>query len=129
VVDARGTPDLVPVLAVCAAVSPGVTEFVNAGRLRIKESDRLESTAAMLRALGAEVEVRPEGLAVRGREWLTGGVVDSANDHRIAMSAAVASTVCRGAVTVLGAQCVEKSYPAFWEDFQFLGGLVRREED
>lgn len=124
VVDAREIPDLVPVLAVCAAVSPGTTEFVNAGRLRIKESDRLESTAAMLRALGAEVTVKPDGLAVRGREWLDGGMVDSANDHRIAMSAAVASTVCRGAVTVLGAQCVEKSYPAFWDDFKLLGGRL-----
>lgn len=122
VVDAREIPDLVPVLSVCAAVSPGTTEFVNAGRLRIKESDRLESTAAMLRALGAEVTVKPDGLAVRGRGYLTGGTVDSVNDHRIAMSTAVASTVCRGAVTVLGAQCVEKSYPAFWDDFQFLGG-------
>ncbi len=129
VVDAREIPDLVPVLAVCAAVSPGVTEFVNAGRLRIKESDRLESTAAMLRALGAEVAVKPDGLAVHGRECLDGGVVDSANDHRIAMSAAVASTVCRGAATVLGAQCVEKSYPGFWDDFVYLGGCVQREDD
>lgn len=130
VIDARGVPDLVPVLSVAAAVSPGVTEFVNAGRLRIKESDRIASTAAMLRALGADVTERPEGLAVRGRDSLDGGTVDSANDHRIAMSAAVASTVCRGPVTVTGAQCVDKSYPAFWDDFQQLGGrvTVTREE-
>lgn len=130
VIDARGVPDLIPVLSVCAAVSPGATEFVNAGRLRIKESDRIASTAAMLRALGADVTEHPKGLTVRGRAALDGGAVDSANDHRIAMSAAVASTVCRGAVTVTGAQCVEKSYPAFWDDFKKLGGrvTVTREE-
>lgn len=129
VVDAREIPDLVPVLSVAAAVSPGVTEFINAGRLRIKESDRIETTAAMLRALGAEVTVRPDGLAVRGAGRLAGGAVDSANDHRIAMSAAVASTVCRGTVTVLGAQCVNKSYPAFWDDFRRLGGRVTLTEE
>ena len=128
VVDAREIPDLVPILSVCASVSPGTTEFINAGRLRIKESDRLETTAAMLSALGADVSQSPEGLTVRGVESLAGGTVDSANDHRIAMSAAIASTVCRAPVTVLGAQCVEKSYPAFWDDFESLGGQVTREE-
>lgn len=130
VVDAREVPDLIPVLAVCASVSPETTEFVNAGRLRIKESDRIASTAEMLRALGGDVTERPEGLTVRGKTALDGGTVDSVGDHRIAMSAAVASTVCRGSVTVLGAQCVEKSYPAFWDDFKALGGrvTVTREE-
>lgn len=129
VVDAREIPDLIPVLAVAAAVSPGTTEFINAGRLRMKESDRLKTTAAMLVALGADVTELSDGLVVRGAESLAGGVVDSANDHRIAMSAAVASTVCRGSVTVSGAQCVAKSYPGFWDDFERLGARVEREED
>lgn len=124
VIDAREIPDLVPILSVAAAAGRGTAEFINAGRLRIKESDRLETTAAMLRALGADVTVQPDGLVVRGRGGLEGGAVDSANDHRIAMSAAIASTVCRGPVTVLGAQCVEKSYPGFWDDFRRLGGRV-----
>ena len=128
VIDARDVPDLIPVLSVAAAVSPGKTEFINAGRLRIKESDRLETTAAMLASLGADVTERPDGLTVRGVERLAGGVVDSANDHRIAMSAAVASTVCRDAVTVLGAQCVDKSYPRFWDDFESLGGQTSKED-
>lgn len=122
VVDAREVPDLIPVLSVAASVSPGTTEFINAGRLRIKESDRIASTAEMLRALGADVTERPEGLTVRGKAALAGGTVDSVNDHRIAMSAAAASTVCRGHVTVLGCECVEKSYPSFWDDFKKLGG-------
>lgn len=128
VIDAREVPDLIPVLSVAAAVSPGGTEFINAGRLRIKESDRLKTTAAMLAALGADVTERPDGLAVRGARSLAGGVVDSANDHRIAMSAAVASTVCRGGVTVLGAQCVDKSYPGFWDDFERLGARITKED-
>ena len=121
-VDARDIPDLVPVLAVLAAVSPGKTAFTNAGRLRLKESDRLATTAAMLRALGGGVEETPEGLLVTGRDCLAGGTVDSAGDHRIAMSAAIASIACKATVMILGAESVEKSYPDFWRDFQSLGG-------
>ena len=123
-IDARDIPDLVPVLAVLAAVSPGKTAFINAGRLRLKESDRLATTAAMLRALGGEVEETVHGLLVTGRDRLAGGTVDSAGDHRIAMSAAVASVACTAPVTILGAESVEKSYPDFWRDFQSLGGRV-----
>ena len=128
VVDAQDIPDLVPVLSVLAAVSPGETRFINAGRLRIKESDRLATTAALLKNLGAEVEELADGLIVRGKNRLTGGSVDSANDHRIAMSAAIASLACDGTVILTGAQAVNKSYPAFWTDFQRLGGRVTLEE-
>lgn len=129
VIDAQDIPDLVPVLSVLAAVSPGETRFINAGRLRIKESDRLSTTAALLTNLGAEVQELPDGLIVRGKSRLTGGCVDSANDHRIAMSAAIASLACDGPVTLTGAQAVNKSYPAFWRDFQRLGGQVTLEEE
>ena len=128
VIDAGDIPDLVPPLAAVAAVSPGETRFVNAGRLRLKESDRLQSVCAMLNALGAEAEERPEELIVRGREALAGGTVDSCRDHRIAMSAAVAALACRAPVTVLNAEAVEKSYPAFWADYRRLGGRIREEE-
>lgn len=124
VVDMRDIPDLLPVLAVLAAVTPGRTEFVNAGRLRIKESDRLRSVTDMLRALGGDCRETEDGLVIHGRQALDGGVADSANDHRIAMSAAVAAIACKNAVTVLGAEAVEKSYPAFWDDYTILGGIV-----
>ncbi len=127
VIDAADIPDLVPVLAVCAAVSSGETRFVNAGRLRIKESDRIKSVCAMLISLGGKVQETEDGLIVRGGE-LSGGLVDSANDHRIAMSAAIASCFCKGEVTVLGGEAVKKSYPAFWEDFVSLGGEIKVEE-
>ena len=119
-IDAAAIPDLIPVLSVLASVSEGETRIENAARLRLKESDRLASTTAMLRALGAEIEELPTGLVIRGRPRLDGGTVDSAGDHRIAMSAAAAATVCAGAVTVCGAECVQKSYPRFWEDFDAL---------
>ena len=128
VIDAGNIPDLVPPLAAVAAASPGESRFVNAGRLRLKESDRLQSVCAMLKSLGAEAEEKPEELIIRGKETLRGGVVDSFRDHRIAMSAAVAALACREPVTILGAEAVEKSYPAFWQDYRRLGGRIREEE-
>ncbi len=118
-IDAAAIPDLIPVLSVVAAAADGETHIVNAARLRLKESDRLATTAAMLRALGGSVEELPDGLIIRGTP-LSGGTVDSANDHRIAMSAAVAASLC--AVTVEGSECVNKSYPRFWEDYAALKG-------
>ena len=122
VIDAAPIPDLIPVLSVVAAVAEGETHIVNAGRLRLKESDRLRSTTAMLSALGAQIEELPEGLVIGGKPQLLGGTVDTVGDHRIAMSAAVAASVCTGNVTVEGAECVQKSYPRFWEDFDALFG-------
>ena len=116
VIDAAATPDLVPTLSALAAAVPGETRIENAARLRLKESDRLRTTAAMLTALGASVQELPDGLVIRGG-GLHGGVVDAANDHRIAMAAAVAACAAKGEVAVLNAECTEKSYPAFWTDF------------
>ena len=124
-IDVSQCPDLVPPLAAMAAVRTGTARLVNAARLRIKESDRLASVTAVLGALGAEVEERPDSLIIRGREALTGGVtVDCCNDHRIAMMAAVAATKCAAPVTLLGAECVRKSYPNFWEHYSMLGGEI-----
>lgn len=122
-IDVSGIPDLLPPLAVMAAVRSGTTRFVNAGRLRMKESDRLSTVCAMLTALGGRCEEGPDSLSVTGGT-LTGGTVDGANDHRIAMAAAIAAIGCTGPVTVLGAECVKKSYPDFWEVYQSLGGEV-----
>ena len=127
VVDAGEIPDLIPVLAVCAAGREGRTRFVNAARLRLKESDRLETTADLLRSLGGRADTGPDFLEVTGLGALRGGQADSHNDHRIAMAAAVAAAVCREPVEVLGAECVAKSYPDFWRDYQALGGRVREE--
>lgn len=128
-IDAAQIPDLVPILSIVAACAEGTTTFVNAGRLRIKESDRLETTAAMLRAIGVTVEERPEGLVVTGQPKFTEGTVSGANDHRIVMSAAVAALRSEGPVTILGAQAVRKSYPHFFDDFARLGGVVSLEQD
>ena len=117
---AADIPDLVPILAVTAAASHGAI-FTDIGRLRLKESDRVESVIAMLKALGGEASATEASLTVCGT-GLKGGIVDSRNDHRIAMAAAMAATVCQETVTILGAQCVEKSYPGFFEEYQKLGG-------
>lgn len=119
-ISAADIPDLVPILAVTAAANQGAV-FTDIGRLRLKESDRVASVMDMLRALGGQAEADETTLTVYGT-GLHGGTVDSHNDHRIAMSAAIAATVCDSPVTILGAQCVEKSYPKFFTDYTSLGG-------
>lgn len=119
-IDASDIPDLVPILAVTAACRKGAT-FRNIRRLRLKESDRVESVLAMIRNLGGQAQADEETMTVMGT-GLRGGIVDAQNDHRIAMAAAIASTVCREKVTILGAECVSKSYPQFFEEFRKLGG-------
>lgn len=123
-IDLSQCPDLAPPLAVMAAVRKGTTRFVNAGRLRMKESDRLETIARTLNALGAKAQVGEDTLTLEGLDHLEGGTVDGCNDHRIAMMAAVAAIACKQPVTILGAECVKKSYPRFWEDYTALGGEV-----
>ena len=120
IIDARDIPDLVPILSVVAACCHGA-EFTNIRRLRLKESDRVASVIAMITALGGKAEADENTLCVLGT-GLTGGRVDSVNDHRIAMSAAIAATVCREPVIILGADCVNKSYPRFFEEYRRLGG-------
>ncbi len=123
-IDAGPIPDLIPVLCVTAAGAVGDTRVFNAGRLRLKESDRLQTTAALLTALGGRVTELSEGLIIHGTGHLAGGTAESCNDHRIAMSAAVAACLCDGSVTATGSECVSKSYPDFWDDFQQLGGSL-----
>ena len=120
VIDARDIPDLVPVLAVAGALAEGKTTFVNAGRLRAKESDRIKTVCKMITDLGGRAEEHAGGLTVWG--GLTGGTVFGAGDHRIVMSAAVASAVCP--VTIDGAEAVNKSYPIFFDHLLSLGAKV-----
>ncbi|MDR0889437.1 MAG: 3-phosphoshikimate 1-carboxyvinyltransferase [Oscillospiraceae bacterium] len=124
--DASDIPDLVPPIALLATQASGATILRGVERLRIKESDRLESICGALRSLGAKVEIAPDTLIIH-ESTLRGGSIDSCNDHRIAMLAAIASSVCTESIHLRGADAVRKSYPRFWEDFRTLGG--QKEED
>ena len=119
-ISVRDIPDLVPILSVVAAAKHGAV-FTDIRRLRLKESDRVETTMAMIHALGGKAESDENTMTVYP-SILKGGTVDACNDHRIAMAAAIAATICKDNVTILGAQCVEKSYPQFWEEYSRLGG-------
>ncbi len=121
-VDASDIPDLVPILTVLAAFADGTSHIRGCKRLRIKESDRLESISTVLNSLGAKVAVIDDELEVVGVKELSGGVCSSFNDHRITMSLAVASQRCTSELTITDAECVAKSYPTFFEDFRLLGG-------
>ena len=120
-IDCSDIPDLVPILCVAASAAEGKSVFRNINRLRMKESDRVQTTADMLTSLGGKIEFDENNIYVTGAS-LKGGTVSSANDHRIAMSAAVASLICEGDVIIEDAQAVEKSYGDFYEKFIELGG-------
>lgn len=119
-IDARDIPDLVPILAVTAGACHGAV-FTNIRRLRLKESDRVATIIALLEALGGKAQADENTLTVSGVGF-RGGAVDAAGDHRIAMAAAIAATVCREPVVLFGAEAVNKSYPTFWAEFARLGG-------
>ena len=121
-ISAADIPDLVPILSIVAGAKHGAT-FTSIQRLRIKESDRVASTIAMIEALGGHAEATEDTLTVYGTGY-RGGTVDAVNDHRIAMSAAIAATVCTEPVTILGAEAVKKSYPKFWDEYRRLGGKL-----
>ena len=121
-ISAADIPDLVPILSVVAAANSGAV-FNEIARLRLKESDRVSSVCAMIRGLGGKCDAAENSLTVYGT-GLRGGIIDAQNDHRIAMSAAIAATVCTQPVTILGAECVNKSYPSFWDIYRQLGGLL-----
>ena len=120
IISGENCPDLIPILAIVAACKQGA-RFINIQRLRLKESDRIAAVAEMLSSLGAQAEVIGDDLLVCPARFHS-CTIDSKNDHRIAMSAAMASTVCSGTVTIYNAECVNKSYPDFWIDFLRLGG-------
>ena len=130
-IDATNVPDLVPALAVATANKPMRTVITGAARLRLKESDRLQSVADMLAALGHSATVTPDGLIIDGGPPCPCPTpirtVDGANDHRIVMAAAVAAACADRPVRVTGAQAVEKSYPDFFRDFEALGGIAHVE--
>ena len=125
VIDISQCPDIAPILTVLAALSEGETRIINGERLRIKESDRITSIKTELNKLGANVAEKGDSLIIQGVEGFTGGVTVSAwNDHRIAMSLAVASSRCEKEIILEEAESVRKSYPHFWDDFVKMGGEI-----
>ncbi|MDO5780712.1 MAG: 3-phosphoshikimate 1-carboxyvinyltransferase [Clostridium sp.] len=125
VIDGSQCPDIIPVLTSVAALTKGTIEIINAGRLRIKECDRLAAVTSELNKLGAKIIEKEDGLVVTGVEKLQGGVeVWSHKDHRIAMTLAIASTRCEEPIVIKDYECIAKSYPNFFEDFKALGGNV-----
>lgn len=125
-IDCSDIPDLVPILTVLATFADGKSEITNVARLRIKECDRLEAISTCLNSLGAKVKAFDDRLEIEGVDTLSGSEVYAYNDHRIAMSMAIASTKCIGELTVKGAECVRKSYPNFFEHFEMLGGKFEK---
>ena len=125
VIDISQCPDIAPILTVLAALSEGETRIINGERLRIKESDRITSIKIELNKLGANVTEEGDSLIIQGVQGFTGGVTVSAwNDHRIAMSLAVASSRCEKEIILEEAESVRKSYPHFWDDFVKMGGEI-----
>jgi len=127
VLDVSQCPDLVPALALYAALREGqTTRLVNAGRLRMKESDRLDTVSTELNKLGARVAQTKDSLAIQGVAGFVGSVTaESHNDHRIAMMLAIAATRADAPVMLRDAGSVAKSYPDFWTDYGRLGGLCQ----
>lgn len=128
--DVSQCPDLFPALAVMAALRDRCSTHIGgAARLRIKECDRIAAVVEALRKFGLAVEEFADGISLVGKSQLRGDVViDSHNDHRIAMMAAIAATRASGPVTITNAECVAKSYPDFWEVYESLGGQIVRED-
>ena len=127
-IDASQIPDLVPVLAVCACFANGVTRITNAERLRIKESDRLKTTAQLINSLGGKVKELPDGLEITGVGKLYGGFAEGCGDHRIVMSAAVCASGAAEKIKCTDAMSINKSYPDFFEDYAKIGGTAELSE-
>src|SRR5262249_37599370 len=107
--------DEIPILAVLATRTRDGIRIRDASELRAKESDRIAALSANLKGLGAQVEEYPDGLFVAGQQELKGGMVDSFEDHRIAMAFAVAALFAGGPVVIRGASCVGISFPGFFK--------------
>jgi 3-phosphoshikimate 1-carboxyvinyltransferase len=123
-VNAKDTPDLVPVCAALACYANGTSKIHEAQRLRLKESDRLSSLYLELRKMGADIAVDEDSLTVKGPCKLHGADIDPHNDHRIAMACAVAALGAEGETLIRDAECVKKSYPRFFIDLSSLGANV-----
>lgn len=128
IIDLGQSPDLGPALAVLAGLTKGNSKLINAQRLRIKECDRITCVKEELNKLGMKVSETPDTMEFEGVAKLHGAILDSHNDHRVAMSLAMAALKSDGPITILGAECVSKSYPTFWEVYEKLGGIISYEK-
>ena len=123
-VDARDIPDLAPVCAVLGCYANGRTVIRNARRLRMKESDRIESLVTELNRMAAKVTTSGDDIVVEGPCKLRGTTINSHHDHRIAMACSVAALGADGETEIQNADCVSKSYPSFYKDLRSLGGNI-----
>jgi 3-phosphoshikimate 1-carboxyvinyltransferase len=121
--DATHCPDLFPPLVALANNCAGMTTLTGVERLTHKESDRAETLEKEFSSLGANIRIDGKRMKIKGTK-LKGGIIDSHNDHRIAMAGALAAINAEGDVTIRNPQCVAKSYPDFYEDFAAIGGIV-----
>ena len=112
--------DELPMIAVMACFAKGTTVIRDAKELRVKESDRIAVMTESLRSMGADIEAAEDGMIIRGGKPLHGAVVDSHLDHRAAMSLAIAGGLCEGPLSIRGAECVNISYPGFYQDLKIL---------
>lgn len=124
VLDVQHVPDLVPILAVVCAFSKGKTTLTGTARLRLKESDRVQSVKEMIEHLGGTVTALEDSMIIEGQGTLRGGTVDSYGDHRIAMAAAIAGCFSQEGVKIINPYVTDKSYPGFYEDLRNLGGDI-----
>ena len=127
-IDFSQSPDLGPALTVLAALAEGESNFINAGRLRIKECDRITAMRIELEKMGAKIIEHKDGMTIYGVKELHGAIIDSHNDHRVAMAIAMASLKTKGDIKILNAGCVSKSFPNFFSVFESLGGIVSYED-
>lgn len=123
-IDAKDIPDLVPVCTVLGCLAEGETRIYGAKRLRLKESDRLSALPMELLKMGADIVETDEGLIIHGPRKLHGAKINPHNDHRIAMACAVAGLTAMGKTEILEAECVDKSYPNFFDDLKKLGANI-----
>ena len=120
--------DELPILAVAAAMARGVTVIRDAAELRVKESDRIATTIAMLQAMGVQVEEAPDGMTITGGPVLGPARIDSHGDHRIAMSAAVLGLLAQAPVEIANIACVATSYPQFWDHLAMISACLVKPE-
>ncbi|MBN1785591.1 MAG: 3-phosphoshikimate 1-carboxyvinyltransferase [Candidatus Methanofastidiosa archaeon] len=123
-IDCSDIPDLVPILAVACTQAKGISRLINISRLRIKESDRLGSISSELKKMGADITIDKDSLIIKGKTRLRGSVLESHNDHRIAMALTVAALSASGDSKISGMECVKKSYPSFLYDMHAMGADI-----
>ncbi|WP_276877265.1 3-phosphoshikimate 1-carboxyvinyltransferase [Anaerococcus hydrogenalis] len=122
-IDISQIPDLCPIVAILLTYLDKTSYIINGERLRLKESDRLESTSKMLNDLGANCQILGDGLKISGK--ISGGKVDSFNDHRIVMAASIGSLLAKDDIIIKNYKAVNKSYPSFFKTFEKLGGKIK----